>query len=106
MTWVSGPMLSSFFFSFFQSVSAAESAFRHGSKKDFGTHAQKLSETRFLILLILILFMLVLTPFLDEFVQTRILKITISIFSTSPPANHFNFNSSSRPLPSILLSVL
>ena len=37
------------------------------------TNAQKLSETRFLILLILILFMLVLTPFLDEFVQTRIL---------------------------------
>ena len=38
------------------------------------TNAQKLSETRFLILLVLILFMLVLTPFLDEFVQTRILR--------------------------------
>ena len=38
------------------------------------TNAQKLSETRFLILLILILLMLVLTPFLDEFVQTRILS--------------------------------
>ena len=38
------------------------------------TNAQKLSETRFLILLILILLMLVLTPFLDEFVQTRILR--------------------------------
>ncbi len=34
---------------------------------------QKLRDTRFLILLILILFMLVLTPFLDKFIQTKIL---------------------------------
>jgi hypothetical protein len=41
--------------------------------RNFETHRQQLFETRFLILLILLLFMLVLTPFLDEFVQTRIL---------------------------------
>ena len=40
---------------------------------NFNNHIQKLRNTRFLILLILILLMLVLTPFLDEFVQTRIL---------------------------------
>jgi hypothetical protein len=41
--------------------------------KYFETYIQKLSEVRFLVLLILILVMLVLTPFLDQFVQTRIL---------------------------------
>ena len=41
--------------------------------KKFENHIQKLRDTRFLILLILILFMLVLAPFLDEFVQTKIL---------------------------------
>ena len=41
--------------------------------KNFENHIQQLFETRFLIQLILLLFMLVLTPFLDEFVQTRIL---------------------------------
>ena len=39
----------------------------------FEHQIQKLSETRFLVLLILILFLLVLTPFLDEFIETRIL---------------------------------
>lgn len=41
--------------------------------KNFENYIQHLFEARFLILLILILVMLVLTPFLDEFVQTRIL---------------------------------
>ncbi len=41
--------------------------------KNFENYIQKLLEARFLVLLILILFMLVLTPFLDKFVQTRIL---------------------------------
>ena len=41
--------------------------------KNFGNHIQQLIDARFLILLILLLFMLVLTPFLDKFVQTRIL---------------------------------
>lgn len=41
--------------------------------KNFENYIQHLFETRFLILLILILVMLVLTPFLDQFVQTRIL---------------------------------
>ena len=45
---------------------------------------QKLRDTRFLILLNLILFMLVLTPFLDKFIQTKILMdvllTTIFIF--------------------------
>jgi hypothetical protein len=41
--------------------------------KNFETCIRKLSETRFLVLLILILSMLVLAPFFDEFVQTRIL---------------------------------
>ena len=41
--------------------------------KNFENHIQKLHDARFLILLILILFMLVLTPFLDKFVQTKIL---------------------------------
>jgi len=42
--------------------------------KYFETYIQKSSEARFLILMILILLMLVLAPFLDEFVQTRILR--------------------------------
>jgi hypothetical protein len=41
--------------------------------KKFENHTQKLHDARFLILLVLILFMLVLTPFLDEFIQTRIM---------------------------------
>ena len=41
--------------------------------KNFENYIQQFLDARFLILLILILFMLVLTPFLDEFVQTRIL---------------------------------
>jgi len=41
--------------------------------KNFKNQIQKLPDARFLVLLILILFLLVLTPFLDEFVQTRIL---------------------------------
>ena len=41
--------------------------------KYFETYIQQLSEARFFVLLILILLMLVLAPFLDEFVQTRIL---------------------------------
>ena len=41
--------------------------------KNFENHIQYLRDVRFLILLILILSLLVLTPFLDEFVQTRIL---------------------------------
>jgi hypothetical protein len=39
----------------------------------FEHQIQKLSEARFLVLLILILLMLVLAPFLDQFVQTRIM---------------------------------
>jgi hypothetical protein len=39
----------------------------------FDTHLQKLSENRFLILLVLILATIVLTPFLDFFIETRIL---------------------------------
>ena len=41
--------------------------------KNFENHIKQLVEARFLILLILLLFMLVLAPFLDEIVQTRIL---------------------------------
>ena len=41
--------------------------------KNFKNQIQKLRDARFLVLLILILFLLVLTPFLDEFIQTRIL---------------------------------
>ena len=37
------------------------------------TYLQKFSENRFLILLVLILFTIVLTPFLDIFIETRIL---------------------------------
>jgi len=52
--------------------------------KNFENHIQQLVEARFLILLILLLFMLVLAPFLDVFVQTRILAdvflTTIFIF--------------------------
>ena len=43
------------------------------ASKYFENHIQLLPDARFLILLILILLMLVLTPFLDKFVQTRIL---------------------------------
>jgi hypothetical protein len=41
--------------------------------KYFGNYIKQLLEARFLVLLILILLMLVLTPFLDEFIETRIL---------------------------------
>jgi len=41
--------------------------------KNFKNQIQQLIEVRFLVLLILILFMLVLTPFLDEFIETKIL---------------------------------
>jgi hypothetical protein len=41
--------------------------------KNFKNQIQQLFEVRFLVLLILILFMLVLTPFLDKFIETRIL---------------------------------
>ena len=48
--------------------------------KNFENYIQKLHDARFLVLLILILLMLVLTPFFDEFVQTRIL---MDIFLTT-----------------------
>ena len=48
--------------------------------KNFENYIQKLHDVRFLVLLILILLMLVLTPFFDEFVQTRIL---MDIFLTT-----------------------
>ena len=41
--------------------------------KNFKNYIQHLLDARFLILLILILSLLVLTPFLDEFIETRIL---------------------------------
>jgi voltage-gated potassium channel len=41
--------------------------------KKIESHIQKLRDSRFLILLILILFMLVLAPFLKNFVQTKLL---------------------------------
>ena len=41
--------------------------------KTFENHIQKLHDARFLVLLVLILFMLVLAPFLDVFIQTRIM---------------------------------
>jgi len=41
--------------------------------KNFENYIQKLHEARFLVLLILLLFLLVLTPFLDKFIETRIL---------------------------------
>ena len=41
--------------------------------KNFENHIQQLFEVRFLILLILLLSMLVLAPFLEEFIQTRVL---------------------------------
>jgi voltage-gated potassium channel len=40
--------------------------------RNLKNHIQQFVDARFLILLILLLFMLVLAPFLDEFVQTRI----------------------------------
>jgi len=42
-------------------------------KRTFDTYLREVSERRFLILLVLILSLLVLTPFLDDFVRTRIL---------------------------------
>jgi len=48
--------------------------------KNFENYIQKLHDFRFLVLLILILLMLVLTPFFDEFIQTRIL---MDIFLTT-----------------------
>ena len=43
------------------------------ARKNFEDYIEKFINMRFLVLLILILFMLVLTPFLDDFVSTRIL---------------------------------
>jgi hypothetical protein len=43
------------------------------AEKYFSNYIKQLLEARFLVLLILILLMLVLTPFLDEFIETRIL---------------------------------
>jgi len=43
------------------------------ASKNFENHIQKLHDTRFLVLLMLILLMLVLAPFLDKFVHTQIL---------------------------------
>lgn len=42
-------------------------------KKIFDTSVQAFSQSRFLILLVLILLTIVLTPFLDDFIETRIL---------------------------------
>ena len=42
-------------------------------KRTFDTYLREVSQRRFLILLVLILSLLVLTPFLDDFVRTRIL---------------------------------
>jgi len=42
-------------------------------KKTFDTSVQVFSQSRFLILLVLILLTIVLTPFLDDFIETRIL---------------------------------
>jgi hypothetical protein len=42
-------------------------------KRAYDTYLQTLSQKRFLILLVLILFTIVLTPFLDDFIETRIL---------------------------------
>lgn len=46
----------------------------------FDTQIQRVLKARFLVLLILILFMIVLSPFLDEFLQTRIM---MDVFSTA-----------------------
>ena len=54
------------------------------AKSTFGTHRQKFSENRFLILLVLILSTIVLTPFLDHFLETKILMdifLTVLFFS-------------------------
>jgi Ion channel len=56
--------------------------------KSFENHIRKIQDARFLMLLILILSMLVLTPFLDKFLRSRILMdifltaIFISIIAT------------------------
>ena len=54
------------------------------AKSTFVTHRQKFSENRFLILLVLILSTIVLTPFLDHFLETKILMdifLTVLFFS-------------------------
>ena len=54
------------------------------AKSTFDTHRQKFSENRFLILLVLILSTIVLTPFLDHFLKTKILMdifLTLLFFS-------------------------
>ena len=43
------------------------------SKKTSATLVETVSQSRFLILLVLILFTIVLTPFLDDFIETKIL---------------------------------
>ena len=54
------------------------------ANRTYPTFLQALSERRFFILLVLILFTIVLTPFLDQFIETRILMdlflTTIFIF--------------------------
>jgi hypothetical protein len=55
-------------------------AFADMAPKNFKNHIQQLFDTRFLVLLILILFLLVLSPFLDQFIQT---KIMMDVFSTA-----------------------
>jgi voltage-gated potassium channel len=42
-------------------------------KKTLDTYVQAFSQSRFLILLVLILLTIILTPFLDDFIETRIL---------------------------------
>lgn len=54
------------------------------AKSAFDTYLQKFSENRFLILLVLILFTIVLTPFLDHFLETKILMdifLTVLFFN-------------------------
>jgi hypothetical protein len=50
------------------------------AKSTFDTKLQKFSENRFFILLVLILATIVLTPFLDQFIETRVL---MDIFLTA-----------------------
>ena len=42
-------------------------------RKTFDTYVQIWMQSRFLILLVLIMLLILLTPFLDDFIQTRIL---------------------------------
>jgi len=60
-------------FSYFYNPYQPVKALAGMALKNFENHIQYLRDVRFLILLILILSLLVLTPFLDEFIQTKIL---------------------------------